>query len=384
MAAANKMKLAKDQALAGLSYAFEAVSVAPPTRRSPQKAHRAPPAAAAASAPAKVAFCLRERGPGPAYSSRPPAAVQPRQPQDEPTSRPGSAERGAASIAALKLASLRRRAAVLASAPAADEPEGAAAAQPAHSVAAAAEEAGRQQQEEEDALLRCVEARLAGCGSGALQEPAAVVLPPQHVLLGLPALARGPPAAAPAANNCGGQQQEALIGAYRPADSSGAAAEPPGARLEANGCPDGCPAEADSSSVTAATSPQTLEEALQCLGLLDQQPAEALSSAGSSSSDGVAGQPRWVRLRAVQVVVAAKQRAASAADLLPLVQRLRQVHMHLEFHKVGRPAFEGLCCYTTPHFGVIVQAATAADMNKPSQRHSHAWHASHAAHPSYQ
>ncbi|PRW60080.1 hypothetical protein C2E21_1756 [Chlorella sorokiniana] len=348
MAAPRETKLAKDQALAGLSFAFEPVSVAPAARSSPRKAPRAPPAAVAAAAAApKVSFSLRERGPGPTYGSPPPAAEQ----QQQDASRPGSAAQGAAGLAALKLASLRRRAAVLAAAPPAAEPGDAAEDRPTlPNQPAAEEEAGRQQREEEDELLRCIETRLAGCSAGVLQEPAAAVLPPQHVLLGLPALAPGPPAVAPSAGSQTGGQPEELIGAYRPADCGAAAAQPSVEAPQAGGQLDGCAAATATgsagSSAGAAAGPQTLEEALQCLGLLGAQPAEgrqggeALPTSSSSSSEGAAGQPRWLRLRAVQVVVAAKQWAAAAADLLPLVQRLRQVRMHLEFHKVAWPTAE--------------------------------------------
>lgn len=347
--AATQTKLHTEQALAGLGYAFEPVSLAPKARRSPQKSHRAPPAAAAAAPPkVQVTFSLPlERGPGPAYGSPPSAAQQPS--QSGAASWPGSAAHGAAGLAALKLASLRRRAAVLAGAPAAAELEGPAGAQPAQLDQAAGQPAGEQQRDEQGALLRCMEERLAGCGSGVLHEPAAAPPPPQHVLLGLPALAPGPPAAV-LASSLIGSQSEPLIGAYRPSEGASAVAPCLDARPEASSHPSeeraaATPAAAGSHGSSAATAadPRNLEQALQCLGLLDPQSAEgrpggkALPSAvSSSSSEGAAGQLRWVRLRAVQVAVATKQQAAAAADLLPLVQRLRQVRMHLVFHQVGR------------------------------------------------
>ena len=351
--AATQTKLHTEQALAGLGYAFEPVSLAPTARRSPQKPHRVPPAAAAAAAAAppkgQVTFSLPlERGPGPAYGSPLSAAQQPS--QSGAASWPGSAAHGAAGLAALKLASLRRRAAVLAGAPAAAELEGPAGAQHALLDQAAGQPAGRQQPEEQGALLRCMEERLAGCSSGVVHEPAAVV-PPQHVLLGLPALAPGPPVAV-LASSLTGSQSEPLIGAYRPSEGASAVVPCLDARPEASSHPceeraAATPAAAgsDGSSAVTAAGPRNLEQALQCLGLLDPQSAEGrpggevLRSAvsnSSSSSEGAAEQPRWVRLHAVQVAVATKQQAAAAADLLPLVQRLRQVRMHLVFHQVGR------------------------------------------------
>ena len=346
----------KDQTglLAGLGFAFEPVALArpPQAQRAPLGRGRraaAPPPPAAAPAAKAVDFNLRERGPGPAYGSPPPAAEQsqPQQPQSDAGSRPGSAAHSAAGLAALKLASLRRRA-VQATAPVAPEP-----ALPAHAAAgadAAHTQQQQQQPEVEGALLRGMEAALVGCAAGVLEQAPAQLLPAQHVLLGLPALAPGPPEPqlqAAADGTPGAALPEGLIGAYRPADGGGAGAPAesgaPASCSQAGGGVGAAPAEAH----PVAACPQTLEEALRCLGLLAPHPAaeEPGSQAPApASSEAAAGQPQWVRLRAVWLVVAAKQRAAAAAEVLPLLQRLRQVRMHLEFHQV-RGSRPGVNCY---------------------------------------
>jgi hypothetical protein len=89
--------------------------------------------------------------------------------------------------------------------------------------------------------------------------------------------------------------------------------------------------------------PDSLEAALCCLGLLAQPAHGCTASRGGDTVASRLPQPAiqqqqfhlQQQLHAVQVVVAAKRNALISAELLPLVQRLRQVLMHLEFHQVS-------------------------------------------------
>lgn len=339
--------------LAGLGFAFEPVSLALKTDKAGQGRRRsaerpreparpgsgdggacAAPQQAAPS-PKGVSFNLNARGPGPTYGA-------PQQQQAETNQQPGSNDAGrvppgAAGLAALKLASLWRRAAAGVAAPpapaAVDGGGAAAAAVPEHATVAADAPGG------DGALLDRIQRLLAGCSAGMLEDPPPAVLPPQHIMVGMPVLALPPPAYDAAAagtsqsSSSAGVQGEQLIGAYHPgpvgsgggaaaaaADDAVAAAESAEAVLPS-----------DCSSV-----PRTLGEAMQCLGLL--APAgrgEEDAALGTSSRASDDTQPQWVRLRAVQLVLAAKRQAAAAAELLPLVRRLRQVSCHLEFHRAN-------------------------------------------------
>lgn len=399
-----------DSELAGLGFAFEPVrlELAPVAARQPARArrrsHEQLPAGGGgggggkggalalpdAASNVKVAFNLKQRGPGPAYSSpRPPPQQQ--QPISRPTSVSSRAANAAAApvagLAALKLASLQRRATAQAdgradatAAAALDRQqalERRAAAAPAPVHTPSTDEKKDAQQEHDSALLHGLESRLAGCASRVLQEPPPEVELPEHVLLGLPVLAV--PSQQPGDAALGDvAAADSRIAAYRPVASSipaTAAAEPEvatapaAAAVEAaveskpaaaaassdSTAAEGMAVEEPASGVSTQPLPETLEEALECLGLLPS--AEQQGAPGSSGcAPRPPSQPQWVRLRAVLVVAAAKE-ASAAAELAPLVRRLRQARMHLEFHQV-RPwhrCLAGLlsamvlyarCCFT--------------------------------------
>lgn len=307
-----------------------------------------------------VGFNLKERRPGTSYSSPEPAAAavpeqvrsssaeralaasgSPRQPATAPTS-------ASSSLAHLKLASLRRRA------PAAP-PSSCGSALPVAQASTAA--ASLPQPEEPPAadpraaeLLHNVESLLAGCDSTALDVPQPDVPLPEHLELGRPVLAVPP---WPAGNGAAAGSplelgdgpaalgQGSSIAAFRPSgmaangEGGAGAGRQPATPAEAAG--GGSPADAvpwpAASALGSQWVPASLQDALQCLGLLAQQTADSGEGAGTSSS-AAAGVPRWLRLHAVRVVVAGK-RAAAAEELAPLLRRLRQVHAHLAFHQVG-------------------------------------------------
>lgn len=394
-----------DSALAGLGFRFSPVRLKPATTsalprdcssgKSPQGRHRGSgadraPTAASSGGPKSVAFNLRERRPGPAYSS--PDVVLAEAPAQGSRQRPwqlytaAAAERGArhpagaasrSSLAQLKLASLRRRAPVVAAAnPAAKGDPGspavagaatllAAAAAPSTAVKAAPKQSGAPALPPPAApgvdpaggnaaqLLQDMELVLAGCSSQVLEDPPPTVPLPEHVLLGLPVLAvpqRAAGTAAEASQHEGAAEDDCAhastsggacsehIGVLQPAPSS-ASADQLVSRQAATSSgphvpePEGGEATLQPSQPSDAhLLPATLEDALQLLGLLARQQSTA---AGSVCSSSVNGPPQlWLRLRAVQMVVAAKEHTA-LASLVPLVRRLRQVRLHLEFHKVG-------------------------------------------------
>lgn len=356
----------KDSALAGLGFAFEPVAIQPAASSRPAAAgqRHGPPAATAT----RVAFSLKERRPGPAYGSPEPQdgaqeqqqqQKQNQQNQQQAPARPASAAAAAhhaggdggraagapASLALLKLANLRRRAAAQAADALQQQveerpllrpplPTAAPAAAPERAPAAAAAQ--------DEGLLHELESALAGTSLKAGPDLLAQAPPSVHALLQGPVLAAPPDASDAAAAAAGSPacELEQQIAAYRPAvehpcstGGADAAAQTTTAPAYTSG------AEMPSSSSTSP--PETLEEALRCLGLLAArwQGAGAAGAGGGDSPapaaapDGAA-LPHWVRLRAVQVVVAAKQQQAAAGEVLPLVQRLRQVRMHLAFHQV--------------------------------------------------
>ncbi|PSC76642.1 hypothetical protein C2E20_0664 [Micractinium conductrix] len=239
-----------------------------------------------------VGFNLKERRPGTSYSSpEPAAAAVPEQPEEPPAADPRAAE-----------------------------------------------------------LLHNVESLLAGCDSTALDVPQPDVPLPEHLELGRPVLAVPP---WPAGNGAAAGSplelgdgpaalgQGSSIAAFRPSgmaangEGGAGAGRQPATPAEAAG--GGSPADAvpwpAASALGSQWVPASLQDALQCLGLLAQQTADSGEGAGTSSS-AAAGVPRWLRLHAVRVVVAGK-RAAAAEELAPLLRRLRQVHAHLAFHQAN-------------------------------------------------
>jgi hypothetical protein len=392
-----------DDALAGLSFQFNPVAVQPAVARKnssgsqAQRLRRAgrsgggSGAALSAGASSKsVAFNLKEHRPGPAYGSPEPPQEPPQQPAAARSSRlegtaataparaapddtAGPQLQGSAGLARLKLASLaRHRAAAQAEAglvqPSPSPPAAAAANSGASSALASTASEAAAAAEHEAAVLCDIGGLLAGCSSQLLDDPLPRPALPEHLLRGMRGLAI-PPAVAHAAAPAAGAAPDAeeggyQIAAYPPDSASSGSSGGGGQELQAAAMPGPAAADAaaaaaaagsaaagdggdecvtaDSSSRLAATSaadrgqlpqpPATLEEALQCLGLLPQPAAAPAGHVSSATS---------ARLQAVQVVLAARRQAAEATELLPLVQRLRRVCMHLEFHKVG--GWPGCC-----------------------------------------
>lgn len=381
------------EALAGLAYSFQPLSLQPARGRAVERGAEPQPRPRSSGSgsdrgsggPARsVAFNLKERRPGPAYNSPEGSEAGSGNQQTSPGAANAADDSASASsrpagLAHLKLASLRRRAMAGSGAAASALPHSLPAAATAEGVVPAAQDAEARaarpapddtaasrgapaaavpaaaEAEQQAALLRGVESALAGCGSQVLQEPPPAVALPHHVLVGMRVLATPPPAPGPAAAGSSGTHQATSehegfqIAAYRPVASVNAepAAGGDSAALE--------PAEAACDASTAACSsqqqpPATLQAALCYLGLLasPRQQNSVGSLVASSSSQGSSGsdcQLQWVQLRAVQLVVAAKRAAAVDSKLLPLVRRLRQLRMLLAFHQVGccaLPAAQGL------------------------------------------
>lgn len=385
---APRSRQADDCSLAGLGFSFDRVSlrqeIATKVRSEGRSlvgsdgADRAPGARA-------VVFNLRERQPGAAYGS-PDAQQAAAADIGQQKAAEGIARRGAmlapppvsSSLAQLKQASLRRRAATLASrAPAsAGPPPNLCSAQPSvrptlsqsarepESVAAelvgsaarghTADSQHAQPLQDADThqyqLLLDMEALLAGCSAAVLDEQASSPAPQQYMLLGRPVLAVPPPAQETATGggegaprdaawragsagavlscaDCMGAPKTGSIAAHRPTPHRGSS--------DASLSKDRAPTAAHWAEAAAdgPDPPESLDQALQCLGLL-APPQGAEASSRAAAVEGVAAQ-RWFRLRAVQVAVAAKMAAGAETDLLPLVRRLRQVRLHLEFHKAS-------------------------------------------------
>ncbi|EFN53243.1 hypothetical protein CHLNCDRAFT_137152 [Chlorella variabilis] len=371
------------EALAGLAYSFQPLSLQPARGRAVERGAEPQPRPRSSGSgsdrgsggPARsVAFNLKERRPGPAYNSPEGSEAGSGNQQTSPGAANAADDSASASsrpagLAHLKLASLRRRAMAGSGAAASALPHSLPAAATAEGVVPAAQDAEARaarpapddtaasrgapaaavpaaaEAEQQAALLRGVESALAGCGSQVLQEPPPAVALPHHVLVGMRVLATPPPAPGPAAAGSSGTHQATSehegfqIAAYRPVASVNAepAAGGDSAALE--------PAEAACDASTAACSsqqqpPATLQAALCYLGLLasPRQQNSVGSLVASSSSQGSSGsdcQLQWVQLRAVQLVVAAKRAAAVDSKLLPLVRRLRQLRMLLAFHQTN-------------------------------------------------
>lgn len=377
-----------DSSLAGLGFSFTPVNLCHVTAPKGHSAGQGPPGSGGADrAPAAkaVAFNLRKRQPGAAYGS--PEAQQAAagdgrqcQPAEAGTARGTTLAQlpASSSLAQLKQASLRRRAVAAAatelpppplqlrplSVPPPAGPTPALLARERESRAAepaglevsspGADSQRTQLLQDVDGrsaqLLKDMESMLAGCSAAVLDEPAPSSSPQQHILLGRPVLAVPPPAqeaaarGAPAAPSDAARLDKSAAKALPCATCTVAAgagciaAHPLAPQSGSVGAPateECAPAAAQWTDAAAGgpSPPESLEQALQCLGLLASQwGAEASSRA--AAAEGVAGQ-HWVRLRAVQLAVAAKVAGSAEAELVPLVRRLRQVRLHLEFHQAS-------------------------------------------------
>ena len=422
--------------LAGLGFTFAPVQLPKSSRPRPRSGGGDCGGAPTRPAAKAVGFSLRERQPGPAYSSPPQhssGAGQLAGPGGQPTQRTT-----AAGLARLKLASLaaRRRAAPQGATALPPSPQrGPEDSQPSEADPASCGVGISQQQAD---LLEEAEAALAGCSPGAAAEQQAAV-PPLHLLLGHIPVHPLPPARGehdgtdgseslgPCTSLEAGAAQQALVPTYwmpgsetaserlragpaaaavaagwglaeRPevcnaAFCAGASAlrhaygsepgnastvlaaeagirqcvgnlavqqhtqgQPPQQQLassqqehqqllnhqsprepEADDC-----FEASEPEVEA---PERLEDAMQLLGLLPQPaaPDGGDEGGGAAVTQGRPAPrlpaphlawPLWALFRAAHVVLVAKQ-AAQREGLLPILRRLRQASLQLEFHRVG-------------------------------------------------
>jgi hypothetical protein len=186
-----------------------------------------------------------------------------------------------------------------------------------------------------------VETLLAGCSSQVLEQPPHSVLLPPHVLAGQPVLATPLDLREHEV-----EEQAFQIRAYHP--------EPV---VTATAAPGGCPFRGSAAAAAVSTSgdvegmraavpspergmdaserqpepPVDVQSALCCLRLLGGS-----SEAGEGEAEA-ACRCLWMRLRAVKVVLSAKQAAEAAADVLAMLHRLRHVRMHLAYHQVSWP-----------------------------------------------
>ncbi|KAL4458779.1 hypothetical protein ABPG75_013644 [Micractinium tetrahymenae] len=377
-----RSRQADDCSLAGLGYSFTPVNLRPaPAGKGRSAGHAALGSGGADRAPAAaaraVAFNLRERRPGAAYGSpdaQRAAEINGKQRAEQAGAGGGAAQAAlppaSSSLVQLKQASLRRRAAAAAAAASMPEPKCSIALLPVEPTTApaawerelpdAAPVGNQPAWETVDGhaaqLLQDMEALLAGCSAAVLQVPAPTVPQAQHMLLGRPVLAVPPPApdmpaggaaavpaaaswlvqgtaAAQACASYGEAEEPDSIAAHRPLTNSGGGDAP---------AAEDCAPTADPLIEAAADChdvPESLEQALRCLGLLASQHGAKAGSSGGTGQDsraaGGAAEQQWVRLRAVQLAVAAKMAASRETELAPLVRRLRQVRLHLEFHKAN-------------------------------------------------
>ena len=344
--------------LAGLGFSFEAVqlhkpnstqrgggrgssaAVVPPPPPPPPNApgvvitcdsERGPqPSQGRASTGKVLSFDLRSRRPGPAYGS---PGDSPQQQQDAAPpecsgSRAAPLQPGtAAGLAHLKLASLARRGTQGSSGGSdsgnSSRPSSAAHGlrPPRHATAAApaAEEQHQRQPVQHLPPLQFVSAEPppAGRCTRELEEPPQ----PANDDYQIPAF-RPPAAPCCASGSC---EPSALS-----VDAAGPALPGRCTGVEDGDGPRSSGSVSDGSDDPECVGPATLEEALHCLDLL---PAAA-AVARPPVSAATAPPPHWLRVRATALVLAARRQAAIEAVLLPLVRRLRQVRMHIEYHKV--------------------------------------------------
>lgn len=390
-----KSRQAEDCSLAGLGFSFTPVSlraILAPRSRDGCHSQEGNGGGDRAPAPAArvVAFNLRARRPGASYSSpdaQKAAAVDGEQRTAQSRAGSGAAlgppQPASSSLVQLKQASLRRRTAAAATAAASAPPPPSSppllhsetagprpSGQPVNALPAWEREctampsrvcaSGRgtdscsaQLPQAADSnstqLLQTMEALLSGCDAAVLQEPAPNRPQDRHMLLGRPLLAappaqaaNGAPAAPPAVSWLVQSTAAAspCASGMKAGETGNIAANPllPSSGSCFGALTEDCTAAAAPALEAAAAGfdfPASLEQALHCLGLLAPQHGAGTSSCTAAAQCVAVADERCVRLRAVQLAVAAKMAAGVHTELAPLVRRLRQVRLHLEFHKAS-------------------------------------------------